>query len=190
MKCENSGSDSVWLEPRSSPRNFAFVCALNLSYGAGDGGICDTLCRTVRLASGWCRTINEEAIGRHAWLVCGPVLLAPSDIGHRAELAEKSEKGTRRYCSSCKCTKHAAHFIGKKKSCIQCLTKRRLANSAQRGNSWQGDSSLESPLQELLTNIMPRESFKVATDDWMQTLMHGATCQLLFESIPEHPLLQ
>ena len=94
---------------------------------------------------------------------------------------KKCEKGTRRYCSSCKCTKHAAHFIGKKKSCIQCLTKRRLANRAKRGNSWQGDSSLESPLQELLTNIMPRESFKVATDDWMQTLMHGATCQLLFE---------
>ena len=33
---------------------------------------------------------KEEAIGRRAWLVCGPVQLAPSDIGHREEPAEGS----------------------------------------------------------------------------------------------------
>ena len=51
---------------------------------AGDG------CRWIRLASGWCQTKKEEAIGRRAWLVCGPVQLAPSDIGHREEPAEGS----------------------------------------------------------------------------------------------------
>ena len=94
----------------------------------------------------------------------------------------KCDEVNRRYCSSCKCTKHAAQFIRKRKSCVQCLTKRRLANSAKIVNSLQGDS--ESPSQDLLTIIMPRDSFNVATDDWLQPLTHEATFQLLVD--PEH----
>ena len=94
----------------------------------------------------------------------------------------KCDEVNRRYCSSCKCTKHAAQFIRKRKSCVQCLTKRRLANSAQIVNRLQGDS--ESPSQDLLTIIMPIDSFNVATDDWLQLLTHEATFQLLVD--PEH----
>ena len=94
----------------------------------------------------------------------------------------KCDEVNRRYCSSCKCTKHAAQFIRKRKSCVQCLTKRRLANSAKIVNSLQGDS--ESPSQDLLTIIMPIDSFNVATDDWLQPLTHEATFQLLVD--PEH----
>ena len=94
----------------------------------------------------------------------------------------KCDEVNRRYCSSCKCTKHAAQFIRKRKSCVQCLTKRRLANSAKIVNNLQGDS--ESPSQDLLTIITPRDSFNVATDDWLQPLKHEATFQLLVD--PEH----
>ena len=135
----------------ASARNFVFARALNLLRGAVD---VMSFCST-------CKRLVPDKNRRSDRKTCRACLRSSAARSRRYRAQGrtgkgKCDEGTRRYCSSCKCAKFAAHFVGKKKSCVQCLTKRQLANSAKEVNSWQG---------EIFTNMIPPEFFDLVKLD-------------------------